>query len=142
MFKDSRQFQRLLLLIAFLVLGYAASFYDADQAQSSAVDDAFAQQKSDVQVRVVGQVSKILRDDNTGSRHQKFIVRTDSGLTLLVAHNIDLAPRVKDLRRGDSVTLFGEYEWTAKGGVVHWTHHDPKGYHAHGWIEHNGQRYQ
>jgi hypothetical protein len=48
-------------------------------------------------------VKAILRDDNEGSRHQKFILSLDNGLTVLVAHNIDLAPRIDHLRKGDRV---------------------------------------
>jgi len=89
-----------------------------------------------------GIVERVLPDDNSGSRHQRFIVRLASGQTLLIAHNIDLAPRVADLARGDSVSFSGIYETNDKGGVVHWTHRDPSGRHAAGWIEHKGQRYQ
>jgi hypothetical protein len=89
-----------------------------------------------------GKVVKLLADDNRGSRHQKFIVRIDHDLTVLIAHNIDLAPRVKGLRKGDTISFYGEYEWNKKGGVVHWTHHDPAKHHPDGWIQFNGKKYR
>ena len=89
-----------------------------------------------------GIVERILRDDSSGSRHQRFLVRTATGVTVLIAHNIDLAPRVASLREGDRVTFNGEYEWNDKGGVIHWTHHDPAGRHEGGWIRHAGKTYQ
>lgn len=108
-------------------------------------DDQFAQafdaQSEGVQLKGSGEVIAVLPDDNKGSRHQKFLVRLSSGQTLLVAHNIDLAPRVADLKKGDQVSFYGEYVWTPKGGVMHWTHHDPAGRHQHGWIEKDGVRY-
>ena len=94
------------------------------------------------QVQGSGGVVRILADDDVGSRHQRFILRTPSGRTLLVAHNIDLAPRVSGLSVGDTVEYSGEYVWNAKGGVVHWTHHDPSGRHVAGWLKHAGQIYQ
>ena len=103
---------------------------------------AFKQRTSNVQVDGQGVILRVLSDDNDGSRHQRFIVTLASGQTLLISHNIDLAPRVVGLRTGDVVSFSGEYEWNAKGGVIHWTHHDPSKRHLAGWIKHNGQLYQ
>lgn len=115
---------------------------DADTTDSRRIADAYLHQLSDIQVGGSGRVVKILADDIKGSRHQKFILKLASGQTLLVAHNIDLAPRLPDLQVGDSVAFYGEYEWNKRGGVLHWTHHDPAGRHIGGWLEYRGRRYQ
>ena len=86
-------------------------------------------------------MTRILPDDNVGSRHQRFIVTLESGHTVLLSHNIDLAPRVP-LAQGDRVVFRGEYEWNERGGVVHWTHHDPGGRRPGGWIRHRGETYR
>jgi hypothetical protein len=104
--------------------------------------NAFANRVSNLQVSGQGVVIKLLPDDNSGSRHQKFIVKLANGQTLLVAHNIDLAPRVSGLSEGDSVMFNGEYKWSEKGGLLHWTHRDPDGSHPSGWLKHHGQTYQ
>lgn len=106
------------------------------------VIQAWQGRRSKVQVNGSAVVSRILPDDNEGIRHQKFILRLSNGNTLLIAHNIDLAPRIGGLREGDMVEFYGVYEWNEKGGVVHWTHHDPRGRHVGGWLRHNGQTYQ
>jgi hypothetical protein len=93
-------------------------------------------------IESVGVVDRILPDDTEGSRHQRFILKLDSGQTLLVAHNIDLAPRIDELERGDKVKFHGQYESNNSGGVVHWTHHDPRGEHPAGWLEHEGRRFE
>jgi hypothetical protein len=108
----------------------------------STLSTAYEQRQSNIQVNGAGVVVKILPDDNRGSRHQRFILRLDSGQTVLVAHNIDLAPRIDTLRTGDTVAFFGEYEWNAEGGVIHWTHHDPRGKHVNGWLRHGEKIYR
>ncbi len=107
--------------------------------QSSARSE---QWRSGQQVKGSGRVVRILADDNEGSRHQRFILEMSPGQTLLVAHNIDLAPRISSLSTGDTVEFYGEYETNPQGGVIHWTHHDPQGRHVAGWLEHRGRRYQ
>lgn len=103
---------------------------------------AYESRTSNLQIEGSGRVVTLLSDDNDGSRHQRFIVRLNSGQTLLVAHNIDLAQRIDSLAEGDSIRFYGQYEWNEKGGVIHWTHNDPSGSHVAGWIEHKGKRYQ
>ncbi|MVD21601.1 DUF3465 domain-containing protein, partial [Vibrio cholerae] len=98
-------------------------------ANDAVLQQAYQSQQSDLQVQGFGQVVKVLPDDNDGSKHQKFILKLNSGQTLLVAHNIDLAPRIPNLKVGDSVEFYGEYEWNKKGGVLHWTHKDPQNRH-------------
>ena len=99
-------------------------------------------QRSDVQMTGAGVVLRLLSDDNDGSRHQRFILRLADGQTVLVAHNIDLAPRLEAIARGDTVRFNGEYEWNENGGVIHWTHRDPTGRHLAGWLEHDGRKVQ
>jgi hypothetical protein len=103
---------------------------------------AYAEQRSDVQVTGAGRVARILGDDSLGDRHQRFILGLPSGHTVLMAHNIDLAPRVEPLSVGDTVEFHGIYEWNDKGGVVHWTHRDPQGQHEPGWLKHHGRTYE
>ena len=127
-----------ILLTLFVLFSLSATFVYANPI----IDKAYSEKRSDVQVQGVGVVVKVLSDDNKGSRHQRFLLKLSSNLTLLVAHNIDLSPRIENLKEGDSVEFYGEYEWNDKGGVIHWTHHDPRKKHKDGWLKHNGQIYQ
>jgi len=109
---------------------------------AATINEIFKNQQSNVQVKGIGTVIRILSDDNQGSRHQKFILKLNSGNTLLIAHNIDLAPKIKSILKGDTVQFYGEYEWNKKGGVIHWTHRDPNKHHINGWLKHKGIVYQ
>jgi hypothetical protein len=106
------------------------------------LQDAYENGLNNIQVEGKGTVVTILADDTSGSRHQKFILLLATDQTLLISHNIDLAPRVKNLTEDDSVAFYGEYEWNDQGGVIHWTHIDPNGSHEDGWLKHNGVIYQ
>lgn len=139
----------LLAVIGAVLIGVLArhpgllSFFDTSPTTGyQEIATAYENRQSDLQVGGEGTVRHILPDDNKGRRHQKFILAMASGQTLLISHNIDMAPRITGLREGDTVAFYGEYEWNAKGGVVHWTHHDPGGRHADGWLKHKGVIYQ
>ena len=143
--------KKIVFLIIAVVLGYGyvqekhvsiPSMSSWSAGSDSTIQKAYNNRQSDLQVQGVGVVTRVLPDDLEGSRHQKFILKLRTGQKLLVSHNIDLAPRVSGLTAGDTVEFYGEYEWNSKGGVIHWTHHDPKNYHIGGWLKHSGKTYQ
>jgi hypothetical protein len=117
-------------------------------ATNVTTSSAFAARQSNVWVETSGLVQKLLADDTEtrdgSDKHQRFLVRTDDGVTVLVAHNLGAAERVP-AKVGDRVQLRGEYEWSDKGGTIHFTHspkyktRDPN---KSGWIEHAGIRYE
>jgi hypothetical protein len=119
------------------------TFFSSEISTSDlSLKEAFKNNQSNIQVGGSGKVITILPDDTQGHRHQRFIIKLNSGQTLLIAHNIDIAPRISALSAGDHINFYGEYEWNSKGGVVHWTHHDPSGRHEGGWLTHGGKLYQ
>jgi hypothetical protein len=128
-----------LLFLCFTVFCLLSNVANASNID---VNKAYQSKQSDVQVQGIGKVIKVLKDDTKGSRHQKFLLMLPSNLTILVAHNIDLSKRVVDINVGDTIEFYGEYEWNNKGGVLHWTHHDPRNKHVGGWLKHNGIIYQ
>jgi hypothetical protein len=108
----------------------------------SAVAQAYRQKRSDLPVQGEGRIIKSMPDDTRGSRHQRLLIAMPDGQSVLIVHNIDLAPRLLDPQQGETIAFKGEYVWNAKGGLVHWTHHDPAGRHPGGWLEYRGKTYQ
>jgi hypothetical protein len=126
--------------------GNAGSAENAGSNETATASDArfqelFDTRASDVQVTGTGAVVRLLADDNEGDRHQRFIVELSSGQTLLIVHNIDIAPRVEPLQVGDTVEFCGEYVYNDEGGLVHWTHGDPDGSHAAGYLMVGGKKF-
>ena len=145
--------QWLVLLVMAVAISFTACYApnSAEQFESApasvsmdagAIVEAFATHRNLPQVQGSGVVTKVLKDDTKGLPHQKFLLKVSDNITILVAHNIDLAPRVADIHEGDSVEFKGEYIYTPKGGTVHWTHKDPRGHHAGGYLKHNGKTYE
>jgi hypothetical protein len=115
---------------------------DFAPARGDELERLVAERRSGVMVESEGQIVAVLPDDQKGSRHQRLLVKIASGGTILIAHNIDLAPRIERPDRGDRIAFRGQYEWNEKGGVIHWTHHDPDGRHEEGWLRHDGRTYE
>lgn len=124
----------------------AVSVHSVNDTQNltspEAVVRLFENRSSKIWVTVNGRVRKILPDDLEGSRHQRLILELSNGHTLLIIHNIDVAPRVNPVRVNDVLTVHGRYEWNRHGGVVHWTHHDPQGRRPGGWIRDSLRTYR
>lgn len=103
---------------------------------------AYNDKVAKLQIKAQGTIVKILKDDLEGSRHQRLLLRVNDNQTVLIAHNIDLAPRIPNPEVGGVVEFYGEYVWNNKGGVIHWTHKDPSGRHVDGWLKYQGKTYQ
>ena len=110
-------------------------------AHEGALQQAYAAGQSGVWLETRGHISRVLRDDNEGARHQKFILELDDGHTVMIAHNIDLYRRIPE-RTVSALAVRVLDEGNDRGGVIHWTHHDPDGRLQGGWIEVDNVRYQ
>ncbi|MBC7544269.1 MAG: DUF3465 domain-containing protein [Candidatus Sericytochromatia bacterium] len=91
-------------------------------------------------VTVTGKVTKLLPDDNQGSKHQHFLFTSPSqAKTLKVAHNTDLAAYVP-VKVGDTIEVKCEFIVSNPYDIAHWTHYDPMGGEG-GYIKLNGKIY-
>jgi hypothetical protein len=110
-------------------------------AQNAAIQRAFEQHSDGAELTATGMVDRVLSDQSGPSGpHERFIVRLSSGMTVLIEHNLSIAPRVP-VAVGMPVTVHGEYVWNAEGGLLHFTHHDPDRSHEAGYILYSGRRY-
>lgn len=109
----------------------------------SPVKEAYLNRYSNLFLQAQGDVVRILKDDEKGTPHQRFIIMTSEGQTVLIVHNLNLSTRVP-VRVGLEVRVYGEYEWNPKGGLIHNTHRSTGQNNPHGWIEivRTGKRYE
>jgi len=128
---------------ALLLLLLAPACVPATTPDNTAVERAFAERRSTVEVTAQGVVTSVLADDSGPSGvHQRFIIRlAGSTQTVLVDNSVTIGRRAPVLP-GSDVLVHGEYVWNDQGGLIHFTHHDPAHTHEGGWIELSGVRYQ
>jgi Protein of unknown function (DUF3465) len=127
--------------VALLVLAGCAAQTSPDD---SAVCNAYSAGRSHVEVVADGRVTHVLGIQNGHvSPHEGFLMRLNSGCSVIVRVevNTDLAGTFP-VSAGDPVTVKGEYEYYSRGGVIHWTHHDPRFHHEAGFITIGGKTYQ
>lgn len=88
------------------------------------------------------QVVKLLRNDNKGAKHQRWIVQIENGVTITIVYNLDLAEKVP-VSPGDTIEVAGELVFgdRKKDPILHWTHADPQKKRQDGYVLHNGKKY-
>lgn len=98
-----------------------------------------ARGSSAVEVTASGQVARLMGSyaSRTGT-HEGFLVRSGA-FTLHVENNTTITGAIP-LTKGETISLQGQYE--CNDGVIHWTHHDPRGRHPGGFIEAGGKIYR
>lgn len=110
----------------------------------AAVCDAYQAGRSHVEVVAQGTIARVLGvAPGRTSPHEGFLMRLDSAChaTVRVEANTDFTGTFP-LAPGDRVVVKGEYEYYRIGGVIHWTHRDPRGRHEGGFIQAGGQTYE
>ncbi len=114
---------------------------EAPPQGDGALAQAIRAKRSGVWVEGEGMIVHLLPDDRIAPRHQLCLVELAGGHTIKISHNVDLAPNVR-WKKGREIEFRGRFEWTDKGGVVHWTHHDPQGRKPGGWLRYEGKTYR
>jgi len=126
------------------ICAFALGACAATQAPNDpAACSAFADGRSHVEVVVDGTVTRLLGvEPGRVSPHEGFLLRLASGCNLIVRveANTDFTGPIP-LASGEHVAVKGEYEYYPLGGVIHWTHRDPRGRHEGGYIEAGGRMY-
>ena len=138
----NRPLPKTLSLAGLCILGVALTACSAPNNRT--VCNAHVEHRSHVETTASGTLVRILRQsDGQYGPHAQFLVRLDSScaLTVRVAANERFTGPLP-LRVGEHVLVHGEYEYYRSGGVIHWTHRDPRGHHDGGFIELSGRLYQ
>lgn len=119
--------------------GCAATQNPDDAAVCSAYDAG----RSHAEVVADGTIDRVLGvQAGRVSPHEGFLLRLGSGCDLIVRVevNTDFTGEFP-LHTGEHVLVKGEYEYYSRGGVIHWTHRDPRGRHENGYIQAGGTLY-
>jgi hypothetical protein len=136
----SRQAARLVIALIAVAAGCSTTQSPNDRA----LCDAYSAQRSHVEVVADGTVTRVLGvAPGRVSPHEGFLLRLASGCSLVVRveANTDFTGPIP-MAEGQRVAVKGEYEFYPRGGVVHWTHRDPRGRHEGGYIQTGGQLYE
>jgi len=132
------------LAFALTLLCVACGGGQAEQPNNAQVCALYAGGSSGVEVIAQGTVLGMLgtRGGPSGE-HEGFLLKLSRQCDLLlrVETNVDITGPVP-LQTGEVVTVKGQFEDDPSGGVIHWTHHDPRGRHVTGYVDAGGKLYQ
>ncbi len=115
-----------------------------EKPDNGLVCKTYAAQADKQEVLAQGNVVALLGTRNGPSGdHEGFLLQLtgDCDLLVRVETNVDITGPVP-LHAGEDAIVKGEYEYTALGGVIHWTHHDPANRHVDGYVQAAGKLYQ
>ena len=130
--------------IALLMAAGASACSTTQTPDDAALCAAYGAGRSHVEVVADGTVTRVLGiAPGRTSPHEGFLMRLGSGCSVVVRveANTDFTGPIP-LSVGDRVAVKGEYEYYPIGGVIHWTHRDPRGRHEGGHIEVAGRQYE
>ena len=140
-----RRYRRAALALALLLpIAGCGAHSLTEQADNKRICGAYAGQLTDGEVVGEGTVHGILGTRRGPSgEHEGFLLQLDGDcdLVLKVETNTDITGPVP-LHEGERVTVKGVYIFNAMGGLIHWTHHDPRGRHDNGYVLADGKLYQ
>ena len=148
MIARSGRFPRVLRLWSvvalFAPIGCSVSGSGSDT--NGAVYEAWRSQRSHLEVTADGSIARVLGTRRGPSGvHEGFLLHLGGsagrGLTVRVESNVDLTGPIP-LRAGQAATVRGEYVYDPRGGLIHYTHLDPRGRHAAGYVRVDGRIYQ
>ena len=134
------------VLAALCSLGFAAcAGGGTDTVSNAAIYDAWRSGQSHLEVTASGSVARVLGLRNGPSgEHEGFLLHLRGaeghGLTVRVEDNTDITGPM-DVHAGDDAVVRGEYIYDPRGGIIHYTHHDPRGHHVSGYVRVNGRTY-
>jgi hypothetical protein len=115
-----------------------------EQPNNEQICSLYSSGSSGVEVIGQGTVLAVLGTQNGPSgEHEGFLLKLNEQCDLLlrVETNVDITGPVP-VQAGEIVTVKGQFEDDPSGGVIHWTHHDPRGRHVGGYVDIGGKLYQ
>ncbi len=126
------------LLVTLGVMGCGGNELPDNSRLLAAFDDG----RTGVWVSGHGTIAQVLADETTtiGFPRQRFNVRVEEQLTVLVQHSLTESGRVP-AQRGDVIAFQGRYEFNASGGTISHTHRDESQPGSGGWVRHDGVTY-
>jgi hypothetical protein len=134
------------IVVALAPAGCASGGTTQTDDANGAVYDAWRTGRSHLELTASGSVARTLglRRGPSGM-HEGFLLHlrgsAGRGLTIRVEDNVDLTGPIP-MAAGDDVEVRGEYVYDERGGLIHYTHLDPRGRHPGGYVRVHDKVYQ
>jgi hypothetical protein len=121
-------------------LPFPVAIGESDISPSAALFSLAYQRRVSGMLGVEGKIAHLFSGEETGKGYQKFTLQLGKGQSVVVLHNTELGAVIEGLTVGESIEVYGEYQWAEDGGVIQWTHQNPA--HETGWVKYKGRIYR